>query len=88
MRRQCAFPRDDIETPAFIVRPGAIAANRDELARLCGLAGCRALYSLKALGTSRRVAPYGPSAGRLLGKFAFRGAAGAPCRGAASRGAW
>ena len=31
------------------MRPGAIAASRDELARLCGLAGCRALYSLKAL---------------------------------------
>ena len=32
------------------MRPAAIAASRDELARLCGLAGCRALYSLKALG--------------------------------------
>jgi carboxynorspermidine decarboxylase len=39
-----------VETPAFIVRPGTIAARRDELARLCRLAGCRALYSLKALG--------------------------------------
>ena len=50
MRRQSAFPRDSVETPAFIVRPAAIAASRDELVRLCGLAGCRALYSLKALG--------------------------------------
>ena len=50
MRRQSAFPRDFVETPAFIVRPAAIAASRDELVRLCGLAGCRALYSLKALG--------------------------------------
>jgi carboxynorspermidine decarboxylase len=49
VKRQSAFPRDVIETPAFIVRPGTIAANRDELARLCGLAGCRALYALKAL---------------------------------------
>jgi carboxynorspermidine decarboxylase len=45
-----SLPRDAIETPAFIVRPQAIAASRDKLARLCGLAGCRALYSLKALG--------------------------------------
>ena len=50
MRRQSASPRNSVETPAFIVRPAAIAASRDELARLCGLAGCRALYSLKALG--------------------------------------
>ena len=50
MTRQSASPPDAVETPAFIVRPGAIAASRDELARLCGLAGCRALYSLKALG--------------------------------------
>ena len=50
MTRQSAISRDALETPAFIVRPGAIAASRDELARLCGLAGCRALYSLKALG--------------------------------------
>ncbi len=50
MRRESAFPRDSVETPAFIVRPAAIAASRDELARLCRLAGCRALYSLKALG--------------------------------------
>jgi hypothetical protein len=50
VRKQSAFPRDAVETPAFIVRPAAIAASRDELARLCGLAGCRALYSLKALG--------------------------------------
>ena len=49
MRRQSAFPGETIETPAFIVRPEAIAANRDELARVCRLAGCRALYSLKAL---------------------------------------
>jgi carboxynorspermidine decarboxylase len=49
VRSQSAFPRDAVETPAFIVRPAAIAASRDELARLCGLAGCRALYSLKAL---------------------------------------
>jgi len=48
--RKSAISRDAIETPAFIVRPGAIAASRDELARLCGLTGCRALYSLKALG--------------------------------------
>ncbi len=48
--RQSALPRDALETPAFILRPEAIAASRDELARLCGLAGCRALYSLKALG--------------------------------------
>ncbi len=50
MKRQSAIASDAVETPAFIVRPGAIAASRDELARLCGLAGCRALYSLKALG--------------------------------------
>jgi carboxynorspermidine decarboxylase len=50
VRRRSAFPPDAVETPAFIVRPAAIAASRDELARLCGLAGCRALYSLKALG--------------------------------------
>ena len=50
MRRQSASPPDAVETPAFIVRPAAIAASRDKLARLCGLAGCRALYSLKALG--------------------------------------
>jgi carboxynorspermidine decarboxylase len=49
VKRRSAFPCDAIETPAFIVRPGAIATNRDELARLCGLAGCHALYSLKAL---------------------------------------
>ena len=48
--RQSALLRDALETPAFIVRPGAIEASRDELARICGLAGCRALYSLKALG--------------------------------------
>jgi diaminopimelate decarboxylase len=48
--RKSAISRDAIETPAFIVRPGAIAASRDELARLCRLADCRALYSLKALG--------------------------------------
>ena len=36
--------------------------------------------------TSRRAAPYGPSAGRLLGKLAFRGAAGTPGRRAACRG--
>ena len=45
-----SFPCDAVDTPAFIVRPGTIAASRDELARLCRLAGCRALYSLKALG--------------------------------------
>ena len=50
MTRKSAISRDAIETPAFIVRPGAIAASRDELARLCRLADCRALYSLKALG--------------------------------------
>ena len=50
MKTQSAFPCDAVETPAFIVRPGTIAARRDELARLCRLAGCRALYSLKALG--------------------------------------
>jgi carboxynorspermidine decarboxylase len=49
VKRRSAFPCDAIETPAFIVKPGAIAANRDELARLCGLAGCHALYALKAL---------------------------------------
>jgi carboxynorspermidine decarboxylase len=49
VRGQSAVPREAIETPAFIVRPETIAANRDGLARLCGLAGCRALYSLKAL---------------------------------------
>ena len=36
MKRQSAFPSDAVETPAFIVRPAAIAASRDELARLCG----------------------------------------------------
>jgi carboxynorspermidine decarboxylase len=50
VRRQSAFPCGAVETPAFIVRPGAIAASRDELAGLCRLAGCRALYSVKALG--------------------------------------
>jgi carboxynorspermidine decarboxylase len=50
MSRQSAFPCSAVETPAFIVRPGAIAASRDELAGLCRLAGCRALYSVKALG--------------------------------------
>jgi carboxynorspermidine decarboxylase len=50
VRRQSVFPRDAVETPAFMVKPGVIAASRDELARLCGLAGCCALYSLKALG--------------------------------------
>ena len=50
MEARSASPPDAVETPAFIVRPGAIAASRDELGRLCGLAGCRALYSLKALG--------------------------------------
>ena len=50
MKKLSLVPRDAVETPAFIVRPAAIAASRDELARLCGLAGCRALYSLKALG--------------------------------------
>jgi carboxynorspermidine decarboxylase len=50
VKTQSAFPSDAVDTPAFIVRPGTIAARRDELARLCRLAGCRALYSLKALG--------------------------------------
>ncbi len=50
VRTQSAFPCDAVETPAFIVRPRAIVASRDELSRLCGLAGCRALYSVKALG--------------------------------------
>jgi carboxynorspermidine decarboxylase len=50
VKRQSVSPADAVETPAFIVRPAAIAASRDELARLCRLAGCRALYSLKALG--------------------------------------
>ena len=50
MRTQSAFPCDAVDTPAFIVRPGTIAARRDELAGLCRLVGCRALYSLKALG--------------------------------------
>ena len=50
MRRQSASLHDAVETPAFIVKPAAIAARRDELARLCELADCQALYSLKALG--------------------------------------
>ena len=50
MRRQSAVTSGAVETPAFIVRAGAIAASRDELAELCRSAGCRALYSVKALG--------------------------------------
>ena len=37
--------------------------------------------------TSRRAAAYGPSARRLLGKLALRGASGTPCRRTACRGA-
>jgi carboxynorspermidine decarboxylase len=49
VRRRSAFSYDTVETPAFIVKSAAIATRGDELARLCGLADCRALYSLKAL---------------------------------------
>jgi carboxynorspermidine decarboxylase len=49
VRRESSFPGKAIETPAFIVKSETIATNRDKLARLCRLAGCHALYSLKAL---------------------------------------
>ena len=87
MRRQSAFPRDAVETPAFIVRPAAIAASRDELARLCGLAGCRALYSLKALGLPDVLRLMVPQLAGFSASSLYEAAAGTPGRRAASQGA-